>query len=123
MPLTDRQRAARKASHERRLAAAAAVIPAGPYCYTSTGRTIVSTTVIGDDGVPRTVAPFRRPAHVPCPFQKTRGDWPSQADGYCRLHKAGDNAKHRNARTDLLWDQVKACGINDARAEPADMES
>lgn len=75
-------------------------IPTGPYCY---------TLAPGENDA--------RPQRVPCPFWKRRGDWPAQADGYCRFLKCGDSSKARSRNgapiaTMLLWDQVKECGVN-----------
>nr|WP_047576634.1 hypothetical protein [Methylobacterium sp. ZNC0032] len=53
----------------------------------------------------------------PCPYFKRRGDWSEQRNGYCRLLQAGDHTQGRDRAdhprsTMLLWDSVKACGIN-----------
>lgn len=76
------------------------IIPPGPYCY---------TLEPSEDGA--------RPRRVLCAYWKCRGDWPDQADGYCRHLKCGDSSKARDRNdkriaTMLLWDQVKECGIN-----------
>lgn len=98
--------AQRQVRHERRMTAAAAIVPQGSYCYCYTP-----------------IEPRRRADGLPimkvkhCPFLKRRGDWPEQMNGYCRLLKSGDNSQGRdrsgNPRaTSLLWDGVKECGLN-----------
>lgn len=96
--------AQRQARYERRMSAAEAKVPHGDYCYSPLG------TVAGADGMP--VIEVK-----PCPYLKTRGDWPEQMNGYCRLLKTGDNTqgldKAGNRRwTGHLWDAVKECGVN-----------
>jgi hypothetical protein len=102
MPVSAAQKAARQASHDARLAAARQTVPHGLYCYRPLG--LAERTL--QDG---TKVPAMRIEK--CPFWKRRGDWPRQANGYCRLLKCGDNSKNRRS-TLLLWDQVKECGIN-----------
>lgn len=96
--------AQRQARHERRMAAAEAAVPHGDYCYTRLG------TEINADGLP--VMKVK-----PCPYFKTRGDWPEQKNGYCRLLKVGDNSQGFNKAgnrlwTGHLWDALKECGVN-----------
>jgi hypothetical protein len=94
------------------MAQAAAVIPKGEYCYTTTG-------IFRDEsGVPRTSIKV-------CPYYKGRRDKPQQNSGYCRLMKVGDFTHGRDANgnprgTMLLWDAVKECGINPG--ESSDIE-
>jgi len=103
MPVTDKIRQNRQTRYDRRQAAAAQVVPEGPYCYSRTGRTVTRNTPMGAVEVPELKS---------CPYLKIRGDKPRQQNGYCRLLKAGDYTPHPH-RTSLLWDAVKECGIND----------
>ncbi len=96
--------AQRQARHERRMKEAATAVPHGEYCYTPAG------IVAKADGMPVLKT-------HPCPYMKGRKDWPEQKSGYCRLLKVGDNSQGRDRdgrlrSTMLLWDSVKACGIN-----------
>lgn len=100
MAVSARVAAERQARYGRRMAAAEAVVPEGPYCYERLGDMV--------DG--------RLPIKL-CPYWKARRDWPEQGWGFCRLLKAGNNTQGRDAAgrpraTFLLWDQVKECGLN-----------
>lgn len=59
------------------------VIPSGPYCYGAKG---------------------------PCPYWGMSEDQENQDNGYCALLKQGDWEHDGIA---LLWDQCKACGVNE----------
>jgi len=80
------------------------IIPHGFYCYTHSG-----PPSLGDKG-----------ATIPiqcCPYWKQLPGHPSQMNGWCEYMKTGDMV---DGGTDLLWDQVKECGINcddDCRSE------
>lgn len=94
----------RQARHDQRMAEAATAVPHGEYCYAPVGADSKP------DGMPILKV-------KPCPYFKRRGDWPEQRNGYCRLLKAGDHTPGRDRdgqprSTMLLWDSVKACGIN-----------
>lgn len=101
MTVSARVAAERQARHDRRMAQAAEVVPAGPYCY-----------------VPLSLDERTRSLKTsPCPYWKGRRDWPEQAFGYCRLLKAGDSTRGLDRRgrplwTSHLWDGVKECGVN-----------
>lgn len=71
------------------------VIPKGEYCYT--GGRIDST-----DG--------HRKRYGICPYWSRRDDKPEQANGYCSYLEQGDWEENG---TQLLWDQVKECGVID----------
>lgn len=60
-----------------------ALIPEGPYCYSS---------------------------KKPCPFWDLNTQFPSQNNGYCHFLNRGD---WQIPSTGLLWDQCKECGIKD----------
>ena len=102
---------ARQARHDARMAAAR-VVPHGSYCYSLTGRMRTQDTMVGADGAVHQVAPYSMPEIRYCPFLKFRGDWPEQANGFCRLTQMGDSAKHPPLRDGLLWDACKSCGVN-----------
>lgn len=72
------------------------VIPHGPYCYTILN------------------APHR-PIKAPwviqtklCPYWSLNKEKPEQMNGYCSYLEKGD----WEDGVDLLWDQVKNCGVN-----------
>jgi hypothetical protein len=72
------------------------LIPRGIYCYTPQE------------------APSEANGYVywvkPCPFWKKLTEHPDQMSGWCDYLKTGDMVQ---GGTDLLWDQVKECGIKD----------
>jgi hypothetical protein len=103
MPVSERIKRERQARYDRRIAEAKTKVPEGDYCYGNTGRMIETTL---SNGAKATV-----PEAKICPYWKRRGDKPEQANGYCRLMKAGDWMK-QPIRTMLVWDQVKDCDIN-----------
>jgi hypothetical protein len=103
MPVSQRIQAERQLRHDRRMAEAKLNVPEGDYCYGHTGR-MIETDLPGG-------AKAKVPEARLCPYWKRRGDKPEQANGYCRLMKAGDWMPQR-LRTVLLWDQVKECDIN-----------
>lgn len=110
MPLPNRIRYERQARHDRRIAAAAQIVPHGPYCYSHTGNMRL---------IERQGQTFSVPERKPCPYLKLRQDRPRQQNGYCRLLKAGDYSQGPH-RTMLLWDSCKECGINlDDPQDPA----
>ena len=95
----------RSGRQRRRTAAAATVVPEGPYCY-----------------APAPTPPEARARGAmriaPCPFHKPRdgkrGTW---RGGFCRLLKVGDATQGLRPdgtprATVLLHDMVKECGIN-----------
>lgn len=102
MPINERIKRERQDRYERRIAEAQTKVPEGPYCYGHTG-SMTSVTINGSE------------ASVPhikiCPYLKMRKDKPAQANGYCRLLKAGDWMPRPHG-TMLLWDQVKECHLN-----------
>jgi hypothetical protein len=124
----------RSERYRRRLEMAAAVVPHGYYCYSWKGDKkpsdivvenleVSGSAIMADDeadnsagvevrGKQGQVARLEFPERIVCPYWKQRGDWPEQANGYCRLLKAGDNSKHRPTSTMFLWDMVKECAIN-----------
>lgn len=65
------------------IAQAQALIPDGPYCYSKEGT---------------------------CPFWDKISHFPDQENGYCHFLKSGD---FNDDGVGLLWDQCKACGVND----------
>ena len=104
MPVSQQIVAQRQARYDRRMAQAAAVIPKGEYCYTTTGIFRDGTGIL-------------RTSVKVCPYYKGRRDKPGQSYGYCRLLKRGDFTKGRDKggaplATMLLWDGTKECGIN-----------
>lgn len=105
MPISERIQRERQNRYDRRLADAKSKIPDGHYCYGHTGN--MRNTVLAGGEIASV------PEFEMCPYWKRRGDKPEQANGYCRLMKAGDWMS-LPLGTDLLWDQVKECGINSA---------
>lgn len=103
MPVSERIIRERQDRHERKMAKAETIVPEGDYCYGHTGQ---MTEITPKDGSRAMV-----PEAKLCPYWKRRGDKPEQANGYCRLMKAGDWMP-QPFRTVLLWDQVKECDIN-----------
>lgn len=104
MTLSQRVQRARQLRYERRRSTAASVIPTGPYCYELTGTR-----------GPESFSEFDASAAMRitiCPYWKRRKDKLAGQDGYCRFLKAGDFTPGKRG-TNLLWDHVKACGIND----------
>jgi hypothetical protein len=105
MPVPPRIAAERQARHDRRMAEAAAVVPHGPYCYSR------RPDPEWDAKRAATGRPFVPGRYVPCPYLKIRRDRPAQANGYCRLLKAGDWMPPPRG-TMLLWDGCKECDVN-----------
>lgn len=73
------------------------VIPSGMYCYTR-----MSDFVDGQMTI------------KPCPYWSIDRNQPVQANGYCKFLKKGD---WMDDGTWLLWDQIKACGVNNEGEE------
>lgn len=93
-------------------------IPLGIYCYEGLG------VEQNEDG--KTVLKTKR-----CPYWSINEDHEYQDNGYCSYLELGDWMDepintYTNTRTGekrhigLLWDQVKACGINDYEDEEND---
>ena len=89
MPLPDRIRCERQARHDRRMTAAAQIVPHGPYCYSHTGNMRL---------IERQGQIFSVPERKPCPYLKLRQARRRQQNGYCRLLKAGDYSQGRTVR-------------------------
>lgn len=68
-------------------------IPKGMYCYT--------IKEITDDRITKTNV---------CPYWKITSNKPDQMNGYCEYLQKGDWEENG---TNLLWDMVKECGVND----------
>lgn len=98
MPVSERIKRERQARYDRRMAAAAEVVPQGGYCYT-----------------PLSVVDGRMHVRM-CPYWKYNPRKPAQRTGCCTLMKAADWMPHPRG-TSLLWDQVKECGLNDSLDE------
>lgn len=96
----------RQERHDRRMAAAAAVVPEGHYCYRHTGRTVERQVSGAPEGTMAQV-----PEIEPCPYLKRLPNKPPHRNGYCRLLKAGDWMPHPHG-TMFLWDAVKECDVN-----------
>lgn len=73
------------------------VIPKGFFCYTAQGEF--------EDG--------KMPIKT-CPYWSIDASQPEQANGYCKFLKKGDWMEDG---TWLVWDQIKACGINEEENE------
>ena len=75
------------------------VIPEGSYCH---GKVV---------SIPDSRQPMGVRLETPemCPYWTSRTDRPKQEDGYCKFLEKGDG----DDKIFLLWDQVKACGINE----------
>lgn len=71
-------------------------VPKGFYCYTI--KKIVPDSIYGC--IIKTKV---------CPYWDKNENEDEQMNGYCHLLKKGDWEENG---TDLLWDQVKECGIN-----------
>ena len=75
------------------------IIPEGPYCYIGLSY---------EKGVLHTKV---------CPYFDHIEKGGSQSDGYCHYIEEGDSkldgTYNEEGGCDLLWDQVKSCGIND----------
>lgn len=81
-------------------------IPRGPYCYSHTGRVVISNVYIGWDGERHTGGHYFKPEIAPCPFWEGRDN----GNAYCAyLKESSEYGDFGN----LLWDQVKECGVND----------
>lgn len=74
------------------------VIPPGPYCYRPKGEGHV-------DASGRFIYPVE-----PCPYWAIHPEKEYQENGYCAWMGEGDWSEGGFM---ILWDQVKACGIND----------
>lgn len=70
------------------------LIPRGNYCYTPKDAPSVANGLVYKI--------------VACPFWQKLHDHPAQMNGWCDYLKIGDMVE---GGTDLLWDQVKECGI------------
>lgn len=69
------------------------VIPRGLFCYTAQGEF--------EDG---------KMLIKTCPYWSIDESQPEHANGYCKFLKKGDWMEDG---TWLVWDQIKACGINE----------
>lgn len=72
-----------------------AIIPHGDYCYSILQEPCAETNYA-----------LRVKT---CPFWKLLDEHPHQMNGWCDYLKTGDMVE---GGTDLLWDQVKECGVN-----------
>lgn len=69
------------------------VIPKGLYCYTI-------SEIVNDRIVKTNICPYLRNVH----------NKPEQMNGFCLYLDKGDWQEYG---TDLLWDMVKECGVNE----------
>lgn len=102
MPISERIRRERADRYTRRIEAAEARVPEGPYCYERI------TEIPSQDGKATAI---QLPTTKACPYYKLRKDKPAQRNGYCRHLKAGDFSPHPH-QTTMLWDALKECGLN-----------
>jgi hypothetical protein len=84
------------------------VIPTGDYCY----------TVLGFEEAKDGQPPRMKTAL--CPYWAANPEAPATLYGYCAKLKCGDYSEGEEA-TNLLFDQVKECGINQPDEEPEDI--
>lgn len=86
------------------------LIPMGDYCYSYTGKMLINDKVIGHDGeIVRSMNYYAIPETKKCPFWNKLPD-----DGaYCSFleHTSGVDG-NEDSGFDLLWDQIKECGVN-----------
>lgn len=75
------------------------LIPCGMYCY----ETSTNDAMFDEHG-------FKNAVKV-CPYWSIDPDKPKQMNGYCSYIELGD--WDLPAGFALIWDQVKACGINE----------
>lgn len=80
------------------------LIPKGDYCYTRTGRTVIDDRVWDHDEY-RSVSYYFRPETKVCPFWKSAG----KEAAYCAYMGVSSD---RETCDNLIWDQVKECGLN-----------
>lgn len=80
--------------HELTREEAESLVPHGDYCYK-----IIEASSFENLG-----GKIKK-----CPFWDILPTLPEQSFGFCHLMKIGDFTKDG---TDLLWDQVKCCGVN-----------
>lgn len=78
-------------------------IPHGPYCY----EIVEWSEKISLENGKFYCRPLK---YKVCPYWELREDKPEQDNGYCRYLGIGD---WEDDGFGLLWDQVKACGINE----------
>lgn len=91
------------------------LIPEGPYCYTHTGETRMVSKAIGHDGeMIELDEPIKMPSTKKCSYWRFNPEKEEMDNGYCAFLGAGDgDSAGGEGIIDLLWDQVKACGVND----------
>lgn len=85
------------------------LIPEGDYCYTYTGRVKIGNMVIGAGGVHQRVDYYCMPETKSCPFWNSVGE----GSAHCTfLEHTSEYGHGSDEGFDLLWDQIKECGIN-----------
>lgn len=84
------------------------VIPKGPYCYGIIGNTLVKK----DENGNLVADPNGAILTDRCPYWSINEKRGRQENGYCSYGEVGDWQENRAGYWGMIWDQLKACGVN-----------